>query len=236
MGAMGDRGLRVTQGAGGVVTFAIDRPAARNAVDRDAIEALAEAFVRLETDEAVRAIILTGSGENDFCTGLDLPDDAAGRAATASAYIALLRAIRASPHPVVARVNGRCFAAGMGLLGACDLAVACAEARFGLPEVRIGLFPVVAATMLRRLVPERHLMELMLSGRSISAEEGRRIGLLNHVVPGGALDEKLSWLLGQITEHAGPAMRTGKQAIEDARTAPLGEALTLAERQLLAML
>ena len=118
----------------------------------------------------------------------------------------------------VARVNGAAMAGGLGLVCACDFAIAGDQVRFGVPETRIGLFPMMILPYMMRVIPRRKLMEMCITGELINAEEALAIGILNYVVPAAELDAKLDWLLGRICDKSPTAIRIGKQvfhAIED---------------------
>jgi methylglutaconyl-CoA hydratase len=108
---------------------------------------------------------------------------------------------------MVARVNGHCLAGGMGLFAMCDVAVAAEHASFGLPEVKIGVFPAQVLSVLQHLVGPRWLAELCLTGEPIDAQRAERIGLVNHVVPAAELDAKTEWLVGGSSTSRPP--RTG---------------------------
>ncbi len=109
----------------------------------------------------------------------------------------MLRVVRASTIPLVARINGYCLAGGMFLLGMCDLAVAADTARFGLPEVKVGVFPMQVLAVLHSVVPARKLAEWCLTGEQFDAAEAKEGGLLNYIVPPDQLDSKVEWLLGR---------------------------------------
>src|SRR5205814_6450102 len=168
----------------------IDRPAQRNSLSFSLLGELRAALARADTDEAVRAICLTGEGDRAFCSGMDFASAAAAAQAGPEAahqgrraYAGLLLDLSRLGKPVVACVNGAALGGGLGLLAACDLAVAADDARFGTPEVDVGLFPYMALAPLTRLIGRRAALELMLTGRRIDAAEARSLGLLNEVVP-----------------------------------------------------
>ncbi|MGZ6126308.1 MAG: enoyl-CoA hydratase/isomerase family protein, partial [Myxococcales bacterium] len=167
----------------------LDRPAQRNALTAELIGGMREALARADGDAQVRAICLTGSGEKAFCSGMDLAS--AGEALQAGAmaahegrrrYAALLADFPRLGKPVVAAVNGAAMAGGLGLLAACDLAIAADDARFGTPEVDVGLFPFMALAPLGRCVGRRAALDLVFTGRRIDAAEARAIGLINRAV------------------------------------------------------
>ena len=161
--------LRVER-RGSALWLIIDREDRRNALSPAVLEGLAGAIRSAQADRGVRAIVVTGAGTRAFCAGADLQSAQAFTTDVSEPYGAmaqLLRAARASNVPLVARVNGACLAGGMGLLAMCDLAVAAPHARFGLPEVKVGVFPAQVLTVLQALLPRRKLVELCLTGAPI---------------------------------------------------------------------
>ncbi|MBD5633431.1 MAG: enoyl-CoA hydratase/isomerase family protein [Candidatus Eremiobacteraeota bacterium] len=219
-----------------VVSLTIDRPASRNALDPAAIAQLRAGLARAQATAGVRAIVLGGSGDRAFCAGADLKP-ASGSfepdfSATTNDYAELLREGMACTLPLVARVNGHCLAGGMGLLAMCDLAVSVDAALFGLPEVKVGLFPMQVLALLRRLVPVRLLDEMCLSGEPIDAERALRAGLVNYVVPAAELDDKVAWLVGRLIDKSPTAQRRGKYALRTSAGMDFAEALAFLEGQI----
>jgi len=192
----------------------LDRPAARNALSADLMSALRGALAAADAEARVRAICITGSGEQAFCSGMDLAlaGTGVGPEQGARDYAALLLDVARIGKPVVAAVNGAAMGGGMGLLAACDLAVAAEDARFGTPEVEVGLFPYMALAPLSRCVGRRAALELALTGRRIDAAEAQAIGLLNRVVPRAALQGSASELLEQLAQKSPTALRLGRRA------------------------
>ncbi|AWM33744.1 enoyl-CoA hydratase/isomerase family protein [Hymenobacter nivis] len=174
--------------ATGVLTLTVNRPAKLNALNAATIAELDAAAQHALADPAVRAILLTGSGEKAFVAGADIAELAAltaVQAAGASAYGQRVFAqFERSPKPVVAAVNGFALGGGCELAMACHLRVAADTARFGLPEVSLGLLPGYGGTQrLPQLVGKAKALELMLTADMIKADEALRLGLANHVVP-----------------------------------------------------
>ena len=197
----------------------LDRPAQRNALTGELMQALREALARADGDPSVRAVCLTGAGEQAFCSGMDLAS--AGAALQAGplaahearrAYAALLGDFTRLGKPVVAAVNGLVLGGGMGLLAACDLAVAADDARFGTPEVDVGLFPYMALAPLSRLLGRRVALELFFTGRRIDAAEARAIGLVNRAVPRARLAAETQDLLDLLAQKSPSALRLGRRA------------------------
>jgi enoyl-CoA hydratase len=210
-------GLREEQ-RGGARWLILDRPAQRNALTGELIVALGEALARADADDNVRAIALTGAGEKAFCSGMDLASVAGARADALAAhesrraYAALLADLTRLGKPVVAAVNGAALAGGLGLLAACDLALAADDALFGTPEVDIGLFPYMALAPLSRCIGRRAALELVLTGRRIDAAEARAIGLINRAVPRAGLCAAVQELLDLLAQKSPSALRLGRRA------------------------
>lgn len=201
-----------------VVRLAINRPADRNPLNAQVMELLHQGIARAQADGDVRAIVLTGAGDRTFCAGGDLKPGAKtfafDYADPSTAYARLLTAAIGCNIPLIARVNGHCMAGGMGLLSMCDMAVATDTALFGLPEVKLGLFPMQVDALLQRLISRRKLVEMSLTGEPIDAADALKIGLVNYVVPPDKLDEKVDWLLGRLLDKSPVAIRRGKYAME----------------------
>jgi len=174
--------------------------------------ALREALSAADGDANVRAICLTGQGEEAFCSGMDLGSAVEDSAQAASSYAALLAELSRLGKPVLAAVNGAVMGGGMGLLAACDLALAAEESRFGTPEVDVGLFPYMALAPLSRCIGRRAALELALTGRRIDAAEARAIGLVNRVVPRAQLADAARGLLELLAGKSPTALRLGRRA------------------------
>jgi methylglutaconyl-CoA hydratase len=196
---------------GGALWLTINRPDRRNAITDAVVRALRSALRQAQTDAEVCAIVLTGAGDRAFCAGADL--DPAANAFQADAggggteFGGLLRDLGSCAKPLIARVNGHCMAGGMGLLGMCDLAVATNRALFGLPEVRVGVFPMQVFAVLRHIVPPRKFREFSLTGEPFDAAEALAAGLLNYVVEPQELDARVGWLVGRLTDKSPTAQQ-----------------------------
>jgi len=179
----------------------LNRPDKRNAIDSMMVEALLQSLERAELDAAVRVVAVRGAGP-DFCAGADLEELLASVARTPeeNARSALhlgevfLR-MRALPKPVVAVVHGRAIAGGCGLATACDLVLARADAQLGYPEVRRGFVPAMVMAMLRRIAGEKVAFDLVATGRLLSAEEARGLGLVSRVLPAGTFEQEVAGVL-----------------------------------------
>ncbi len=226
--------LRVARD-GAVTTIVIDRPERRNALNEKVAQGVMRALDAAEADESVRVVVLTGAGDKAFCAGGDLQPGADGtpfaiNAADPRHYVVgLLKRMDSCRLPIVARVNGHALAGGLGLLAACDLVVARADALLGVPEVKVGLFPMMILPYLLRSIPLKRLMEMCLTGEPITAEEARADGLVNHVVSAAELDAKTDWLVRRIADKSPTGIRLGKQALAKIRDMDAEHALEYAQ-------
>ena len=171
-----------------VARITINRPEKRNSLSWTVMAELREAFAAAKADDAVRVVVLTGAGDKAFCAGADLSGMAggAGYAALHDARGELARLFREMwdlGKPTIARVRGCALAGGFGLALACDLVIAADDAQFGTPEIDVGLWPHMITVPLTRSMPPKKALELMMTGRRVSAEEAERIGFVTRVVP-----------------------------------------------------
>ncbi len=221
---------------GPVQWIRINREERRNAIN-DGVLAGIEHGIReaMAAVPTVRAIVLTGAGDRAFCAGADLKRTGEERPFQlahldpATRIGDLFRLVERCTLPIVARINGHAMAGGMGLAAMCDLAVAADHARFGLPEVRIGLWPMMIMTYLTRVIPRRKLLELMMTGEPISAQEALEIGFVNHIAPREELDAKVDWLLDRLLKSSPTAIRRGKHIWHAMQDMGLHQAIILAE-------
>lgn len=219
--------------ADGVLRLTLNRPAQRNALNDELIGRLTDAFGAASRDPEVRAIVLAASGDKSFCAGADLKGGTFDfdYAEPRSPYADMLRAGRAATVPVIGAINGYCLAGGMGLLAICDMAVAVTTARFGLPEVKVGLFPMQVAAILQRMIPPRKFAEMCYTGEMIDADQALAIGLVNTVVAPEALDDAVAALVARVTCNSPAAIRRGKYALAATEGLTPGQALDFMETQ-----
>jgi enoyl-CoA hydratase/carnithine racemase len=216
----------------------INREERRNALNEAVGAGLIRGIDEAEADPDCRAIVVTGAGTQAFCAGGDLQPNAQGAPFTVDPadprnfVVRLLRRFEACRLPIVARVNGHALAGGLGLVCACDLAVASTAARFGTPESRLGLFPMMILPLMQRVLPMRRLLELCITGEQWTAEEALAMGLLNYVAPPEALDEKLGWLLSRILDKSPAAVRLGKMGFHAMRDMTLDQGFDYAQLML----
>ena len=215
---------------GAVLRITINRPERRNALNEEVCAGVAAGIDLAEATPEVRVIVLTGSGEKVFCAGGDLKPGADGTpfvidpANPRHYVINLFRRMERCGLPVIARVNGHALAGGLGLVCACDMAVAADHAQFGVPEVRLGLFPMMILSYMMRIIPRRKLYEISTTGESFSAAEALAMDIVNYVVPAAELDTKLAWLVARIADKSPTAIKLGKQAFRAIEDMPLDKA------------
>jgi enoyl-CoA hydratase len=228
----------VSTRAGAVVTVTIDRPEARNALDRPTLAAVADAFEAIDRDSDARCAILTGAGDRAFIAGADIKAmaelDRDGGLAFSAAAQAAADKIENARVPVIAAVNGFALGGGCELALACDFIYASRTAQFGQPEVGLGVLPGIGGTQrLPRRVGQAHARELIFSGAIIDAAEALRIGLANAVVEPGELMAKVNAVAAQIAAKAPLAVAAAKRAVRDGGDLPQVAGMAL-ERDLFA--
>jgi methylglutaconyl-CoA hydratase len=216
----------------------INRPEKRNAIDADVIAGVRAGYREAHADSEIRVIVLTGAGEKAFCAGGDL-QPGKGFSFDLSRpnieFADLLREAHDAALPAIARVNGLCMAGGMGLMCMTDLAVASENAVFGLPEVKVGVFPMQVMSLLSRIAPARLVREWAICGESFSAEEAKAAGLVNYIVPKAELDAKVEWLVSRIADKSPTAIRRGKYALRAIEAMSFDEAIAYTESQIALM-
>ena len=214
----------------------IDREERRNAINKQVISGIASTIASTHDDPSVRSIVLTGTGRKAVCAGADLTSGASsftlGLDEPMTDFGKLARRTRELGVPLVGRINGDCVAGGMGLMGLCDLVVVADHARFGLPEAKVGVFPMQVLVFLRAMIGARHINELCLTGALIDAARAREIGLANYVVPYESLDAQVEALCAALAEMSPTALRRGKYAIAAMERMAFPEALAFAETQI----
>jgi enoyl-CoA hydratase/carnithine racemase len=177
---------------GGRAVLTIDDEERRNPLSVETMEGLVDTTRTAVSDPAVRVIVYTGAGERAFSAGGDLSgsfaDDAVGLHRRRGAFAELFREMMRGGKPTVARVNGHAIAGGFGLAVACDFTICVDDATLGTSEVKVGLWPMMISAVLLRSMPRKAVLELMLTGRLISAEEAHRLGAVSRVVPRADLD------------------------------------------------
>lgn len=225
-----DRGLRIER-HGATVVLTIDRPAQRNALSRGLLSAIGEASRAVYHDDAIRSVVITGSGDRAFCAGADLAERRGMSHAEIREMLAAYRTelwhLDHMPKPVIAAINGAAFGGGLEIALCCDLRVAASRAQLGLTEVSLGIIPGAGGTQrLTRLVGEAKAKELLLLARRLTAEEALALGLVNRVAEEGrpVLEVALEW--AAVFEKGAPiAMAAALEAVDAAVDLPLDAGL-----------
>jgi enoyl-CoA hydratase/carnithine racemase len=179
-----------------------------------------------EKDSTVKTICITGAGDKAFCSGADLGNMAAdAQNSPTQNYAQLLKRVASFPKPTVARVNGYCLAGGIGFMLACDIVIAREDAKFGTPEVNVGLWPMMIGALIFRNAMKKKAMEMVLLGLKLSAKEAEEMGMVTRVVPSEKLDEEIHRILNLLAEKSPSGMRIGKAAFYAMDTMNFEEAL-----------
>ena len=208
---------------GPVLTLTINRPERRNAMTWEVIAGLRREVASAKVDPAVRVVVLTGAGELAFCAGADLsgmvPTDPGGvtdeyaQHHRARGWLAeLFEELWALGKPTIARVQGWAMAGGFGLALACDMVVASDRARFGAPELNVGLWPYMVTVPMLRSMPPKKALELCLTSRVVGAEEAERIGFVTRVVAPDQLDGAVAELAAVLASKPPGVMRMGRES------------------------
>jgi enoyl-CoA hydratase/carnithine racemase len=206
-----------SQHADGVITVELTNAKSMNILGSDAIEDLTTEFRRLAAEGDIRAIVLRGSGDKAFIGGADINEMAALDRATAEAFIrrlaGLCEAIRACPAPVVARLAGWCLGAGLEVAMSCDLRVAGAGARFGMPEVEVGIPSVIHSALLPPMIGASRTAWLLLTGENFDAGTAERWGIVHEVVPDDELDTRIGSLATRMASFGPEVVRQQKRLL-----------------------
>ena len=209
--------IRLEQEAG-IATITFDRPKALNALNRALLGELAQALGKLAEDESVRVLVLTGAGEKAFVAGADIGELATFGPLEAKWFSRMghevIGRLQELPIPVIAAVNGYALGGGTEIALACDFIYAADSARFGLPEITLGLIPGFGGTQrLPRLIGPAAAKELIFTGRMIAAEEALRLGIVNRVVPAAELMAEVRKTALEAAAKGRVALRAAKEAV-----------------------
>ena len=214
------------QVAQGVASFTINREPQRNAISADVVRLFFKYLDEAEEDPNVRVILITGAGDKAFCSGADLSGSPGGENQDGFGHYAnLLKRIAGYPKPVVAKVNGYCLAGGMGFMLACDIVIASDTAKFGTPEVNVGLWPMMIGAVIFRNAMRKKAMEMVLLGEKLTADQAVEMGLITRAVPQDRLEEEVGRVLQSLTSKSPIGMKIGKEAFYSMADMPFEEAL-----------
>jgi enoyl-CoA hydratase/carnithine racemase len=229
--------LRYDVAPSGVATIALDEPETRNALSDALLDELLAAFAAARDDDAVRCVVLASTHERVFSSGGDLGGFAADAPLVhkhrgIDRFPRLFRLIGELGKPTLCAAGGHVLAGALGLALACDLVVAREGARFGTPEIDVGLFPFMIMALIYRNVPRKKATELLLLGEPVPAEEAERIGLVNRVVPASEFDAAVADWAGRLAAKSPVAMRLGKDALFRQQDMAFADALEFLRAQL----
>ena len=223
----------LTEMRGPVMWLTINREDKRNAISPAVLTGLGQALASANQDRTVRAVVITGAGQRAFCAGADLQSGRSFKFDYSEPHIGfanLFRQARQSTVPLIARVNGACMAGGMGIMGMCDMAVAAPQAIFGLPEVKVGIFPAQVLSVIGNLLPRRVLAEMCLTGEPLTAAQALEHGLINHIRDD--LDAGVDWLLGRMLDKSPAAIRRGLYTMKKIEAMAFEESMSFTESQI----
>jgi enoyl-CoA hydratase/carnithine racemase len=218
---------------GPVLWLTITREERRNAMSHSVLAGMAQAISAAQSQRTIRAIVITGAGTKAFCAGADLQSAKAFTTDYSEPHghlAQLLRVARMSTVPLIARVNGACMAGGMGLMSMCDMAVAASHAMFGLPEVKVGVFPAQVLSVLQHLIPKRKLAEMCLTGEPITSAQALEYNLVNYVDED--VDARLQWLLERLLDKSPAAIRRGLYTMKKVEAMAFEESMAFTESQI----
>jgi enoyl-CoA hydratase/carnithine racemase len=215
---------------GGVARITLNRPEVRNALSRTLLAELGAALAACEADLAARVIVLAGAGDTAFCAGADLRG-VGDRGTTLEArerfagLATILTTLARMKTPVIAQVHGHALAGGCGLAAGCDLVIAAEDAVFGLPEIKIGLLPLVVMAPILRAVGRKRGLLMILSGDPVSAREAFEMGLVSRVVPRTELERETTALATRLARSSPSALALAKEAAETIQDMEYGKSL-----------
>lgn len=214
-----------------VATVTLNRPDVRNAFNETTISELAITFDQLGRNELVRVIVLAANGPA-FCAGADLnwmkkmaAYSQAENTADAASLADMLRTIYLCPKPVVAKVQGDCYAGGMGLVAACDVVLAAEEANFCLSEVKLGLIPATISPYVIKAMGENAARRYFLTAERFGAREAHRIGFAHEVVPAAELDAQVALIVKALLSNSPHAVRQAKVLVREVAGQSVSDAL-----------
>jgi enoyl-CoA hydratase/carnithine racemase len=224
---------------GSVLTLTLHNPARKNAIGPVMVNELLHALSDAADDAAVRVVVITGAGDA-FCAGGDFAQMTGGADAVAlphkGDYADLLLAMTRSPKPIVARVNGHAMGGGLGLVAASHFAVASRAAKLATPEINVGLFPMMIMAVLQRILSKRRLLEMMLFGERLSADQAATIGLVNQAVDAADLDAAVKKITDSLSARSSSTVRLGLEAFAAQADLDLESALPLLRDRLAGVL
>jgi cyclohexa-1,5-dienecarbonyl-CoA hydratase len=221
--------IRAVTGAG-VRRISLSNPPV-NVLTTEMLNELADAVNAVDADTHAKVLLLTGEGSGPFCAGVDVADHTPDRVhEMIHAFARAVAAILDAKVPVIAALNGPALGGGFELALACDIVLAREGVSIGQPEIRLGVFPPVAAVLLPRLVGRQAALDLILTGRLIPAEEARALGLVAATFPANSFAEEVDGYVHRMAGQSAPVLRLAKRAVNAGSERPLAQALLEADR------
>ena len=214
----------------GIARIVLNRPEVRNALSRTLIDELAAALAACEADREARVIVLSGAGDKAFCAGADLKGvrDRGTTLEARESFSGLANILEIIPKmrtPVIAQVHGYALAGGCGLAVGCDLVIAADDATLGLPEIKIGLLPLIVSAPILRAAGRKRGLLMILSGEPVTAREAFEMGLVSRVVPRASLEAETNALAATLARFSPAAIGLMKEAAATTQDMEYGKAL-----------
>ncbi|MEE8137298.1 MAG: enoyl-CoA hydratase-related protein [Thermoanaerobaculia bacterium] len=218
------------EGGGSVATLTLNRPPL-NILDLEMIAALGNRLAGLADDDSLQLLILRGAGEKAFSVGVAVQEHTPDKVdRMLDAFHSAILTLRRLPAVTLAVIRGHCLGGGMELAAGCDLRLAAETSRFGQPEIDLGCFPPLAAALYPRWLGGGRALDLLATGRILSAQEAERIGFVTRRVPDARVDEEVQEITDQLTSKSRAVTRILKRAILAGREGPFEAALAESER------
>ena len=215
---------------GRTATLRLDRPPL-NILDLTTLEELRDAVERVASQEELQVLIVTGRGDRAFSAGVAVEDHTPDKITKMlELFHGALVAILELEAVTIAAVDGHCLGGGLELAAACDLVVATERSRFGQPEIKLGCYPPFAAALYPERIGPGPTLDLLVTGRTVEAEEARRLGLVHRLAAAGELESAVAELTDAILAHSGPVVRITKRAVRAGTGLRFPEALRESER------
>jgi enoyl-CoA hydratase/carnithine racemase len=212
-----------------IAYITINREANRNSISSEVVECFLEKLDTAESDNNVRVVCISGAGEKVFCSGADLGSGIGQESGKDiqpfKNYAKLLTRLTKFPKPTLAKINGHCMAGGTGFMLACDIVIAKDDAKFGTPEVNVGLFPMMIGALIFRNVLRKKAMEMMFLGEKLTAQEALEMGMITRAVPKDQFASEVEKVLKTIASKSPIGLRIGKEALRDIETMDLEESI-----------
>jgi len=220
-----------------VAYITINREANRNSISSDAVTLFLESLDAAEGDHDVRVVCVSGAGDRVFCSGADL-GGGIGKGSgkedkSFKSYASLITKLAKFPKPTVARINGHCMAGGTGFMLACDIVIAKDDAKFGTPEVNVGLFPMMIGALIFRNVLRKKAMEMILLGEKLTAQQALEMGMITRAIPKEQFDAEVEKVLKTIASKSPIGLKIGKEAFRDIETMDLEDSINFLSEKLI---